>query len=86
MEAQTLVSFTRRYNHARQKPFEHMFSISFTVKSEIKSPATIVDTNGLSLASSHLDSTLFCGTPVNLDATQSSNAYDHKQDYYNYYK
>lgn len=57
----------------------------FTVKTELKSPATIVDANGLPLSSSHLDSTLFCSTPVNLDATQSSNNYDHKQDYYNYY-
>jgi hypothetical protein len=56
------------------------------VKTELKSPAAIVDSNGLPLGPSHLDSTLFCTTPVaNLDATQSSNAYDHKQDYYNYY-
>ena len=60
--------------------------VSFTVKAEIKSPATIVDVNGLSLGSSHLDSTLFCSTPVNLDSSQSSNTYDHKQDYYNYYR
>lgn len=61
------------------------FSIH-SVKTELKSPAAIVDANGLPLGPSHLDSTLFCTTPVaNLDATQSSNAYDHKQDYYNYY-
>lgn len=59
-------------------------SLSSAVKAEIKSPATIVDANGLPLGSSHLDSTLFCST--NLDATQGSNAYDHKQEYYNYYR
>jgi hypothetical protein len=63
-----------------------LLSSSPTVKAEIKSPAAIVDANGLPLGPSHLDSSLFCSTPVNLDATQSSNAYaDHKQDYYNYY-
>lgn len=62
------------------------FSVVQIVKTELKSPAAIVDANGLPLGPSHLDSTLFCTTPVaNLDATQSSNAYDHKQDYYNYY-
>lgn len=65
----------------------HVFCVSLSiVKTELKSPAAIVDVNGLPLGPSHLDSTLFCTTPVaNLDATQSSNAYDHKQDYYNYY-
>ena len=58
-----------------------------TVKAEIKSPAAIVDTNGLPLGgTSHLDSALFCSTPASLDATQSSNTYDHNKDYYNYYK
>ncbi|CRK87447.1 CLUMA_CG001248, isoform A [Clunio marinus] len=58
---------------------------SNSVKTEIKSPPTIVDANSIPLGASHLDSTIFCSTPVNLDSTQSSNAYDHKQDYYNYY-
>jgi hypothetical protein len=56
-----------------------------SVKTEIKSPPTIIDANSLPIAPSHLDSSIFCSTPVNLDATQSSNAYDHKQEYYNYY-
>lgn len=56
-----------------------------TVKAEIKSPAAIIESNNLPLAPSHLDSALFCTNAINLDATQSSNAYDHKQDYYNYY-
>jgi hypothetical protein len=55
------------------------------VKSEIKSPTALVESNSLPLAPSHLDSALFCANTVNLDASQSSNAYDHKQDYYNYY-
>lgn len=40
------------------------------------------------LASSHLDPSLFCpsGTTTTLDALQnSSNSYEHKQEYYNYY-
>lgn len=63
-----------------------MFRSLSTVKTELKSPATIVDANGLPLGPSHLDSTIFGPvTPVNLDATQSSNAYDQKQEYYNNY-
>lgn len=45
----------------------------------------MVDASGLPLGTSHLDTALFCTNPVGLDATQSSNAYDHKQEYYNYY-
>lgn len=54
------------------------------VKSEIKSPSIIHETN-MQLTATHLDSTIFCTNPTTLqDATQSSNTYD-KQDYYNYY-
>lgn len=56
-----------------------------TVKTEIKSPPSAVESSALPIAPSHLDSALFCTNTVNLDATQSSNAYDHKQEYYNYY-
>ncbi|KAG5685111.1 hypothetical protein PVAND_014308 [Polypedilum vanderplanki] len=59
---------------------------SNSVKSEIKSPTAIVESTQLPLAPSHLDSALFCAAnTVNLDASQSSNTYDHKSDYYNYY-
>jgi hypothetical protein len=54
------------------------------VKSELKSPAAINE-SGLPIAPSHLETSLFCTNSVNLDATQSSNAYDHKQDYNSYY-
>ena len=45
----------------------------------------MVEASALPLAPTHLDSAFLCTNTVNLDATQSSNAYDHKQEYYNYY-
>ncbi|KAL7030597.1 hypothetical protein ACKWTF_006722 [Chironomus riparius] len=58
---------------------------SNSVKTEIKSPTSLVEASALPLAPTHLDSAFLCTNTVNLDATQSSNAYDHKQEYYNYY-
>jgi hypothetical protein len=58
-----------------------------SVKSEHRSPgidATTGSTNLGGIGSSHLDTTIFCTNP-SIDTLQNSNAYDHKQDYYNYY-
>lgn len=58
--------------------------IHSTVKTEIKSPAAIIETNCLPISTAHLDSSLFCSTSGNLEVAQGSNSYD--KDYYNYYK
>ncbi|XP_029723171.1 developmental protein eyes absent isoform X2 [Aedes albopictus] len=57
-----------------------------TVKSEIRSPGLDAAISGgnLAVGSTHLDSSLFCTNPNNLDALQSStNSYD-KSEYYPY--
>lgn len=56
---------------------------SNSVKSEIKSPAALLEANCLPISTAHLDSSLFCSTPGNLEPAQGSNSYD--KDYYNYY-
>ncbi|XP_055710648.1 developmental protein eyes absent isoform X1 [Phlebotomus papatasi] len=59
-----------------------------TVKSEARSPGIDSAPTASLAASSHLDTSLFCpgGSTATLDALQNStNSYEHKQDYYNYY-
>ncbi|XP_058817696.1 developmental protein eyes absent isoform X1 [Topomyia yanbarensis] len=57
-----------------------------TVKSEIRSPGldAAISSGNLPVGSTHLDSSLFCANPNNLDALQSTaNSYE-KSDYYSY--
>lgn len=69
---------------------EHTASTS--VKSETRSPTLDVTgmssmmATGLNSSGSHLDSaSLFCSNASGIEALQSSNPFDQKQDYYNYY-
>ncbi|GAB0100910.1 Eyes absent homolog [Sergentomyia squamirostris] len=59
------------------------------VKSEARSPSIdSAPSASLTTATSHLDTSLFCpgGSTATLDALQNStNSYEHKQEYYNYY-
>ncbi len=64
----------------------HWLNETALVKSENRSPTLDVAPVGSLSNSSHLDSALFCSNPATgLESLQSSNSFEHKQDYYNYY-
>ena len=65
----------------------HWLNETTLVKSETRSP-TLDSTSAHSLPSNthHIDtSSLFCSNPPAIDNLQSSNTFEHKQEYYQYY-